>query len=149
MGCIAVSFRSRRASRLVADIRLIRGGEETSHAISKDAEKREFAKNTTVEAIIDYLKNAVCDGVMLPQLCDRFFMGKSHLTEIFKESTGKSPMQFYNDLKIEEAKKLLKDSKLSVGEISDVLGYSGIHSFSRSFKNSTGFSPLEYKKSIF
>ena len=67
---------------------------------------------------------------------------------MFREKTGRSPMQYYADLKITEAKKLLREDNLSVSQITDALGYSGIHNFSRAFKKSTGFSPTEYKKSI-
>ena len=57
-------------------------------------------------------------------------------------------MRYYSDLKIKEAKKLLREDVLSVSEISEKLNYSGIHNFSRAFKEATGFSPMGYKKSI-
>jgi hypothetical protein len=57
------------------------------------------------------------------------------------------PLVFFG-LKNRGGKKILRDEHLSVGEIADRLGYSGIHSFSRAFKTATGFSPSGYKKSI-
>ena len=58
-------------------------------------------------------------------------------------------MQYYNDLKTNEAKKLLRDGNFSVNEIAELLGFSCIHSFSKAFKTATGFSPTAYKESIF
>ena len=58
-------------------------------------------------------------------------------------------MQYLSCAKIEEAKKLLREGEMSVSEIADILRYSGIHSFTRAFKNVTGFSPTAYIKSIF
>ena len=130
-------------------IKLIRSDEELSHTVPSSVEVRKITTNSTVDSVIAYLRANVYGTVTLPQLCDRFFIGKSRLTTIFKETTGKSPMQYFGELKIEEAKKLIRDDVLSIGEIAETLRYSGIHSFSRSFKAATGFTPTGYKKSIF
>ena len=126
-------------------IKLIRSGGDRIH--SSD-ESRRIAKNSTVESIEDYLRTNVYKSLDMSEICGRFHIGKSQLSLIFKECTGKSLMHYYAELKIEEAKRLLADNNLSVSEISDSLGYSGIHSFSRSFKKATGFSPTSYKESI-
>ena len=57
-------------------------------------------------------------------------------------------MEYYSKLKIKEAKKLIRESTYSVSEISEMLGYSSIHIFSRAFKKKTGMSPTDYSKSI-
>ena len=129
-------------------IKLFRSGTELSERFYPNSESRFIAKNSTVEQMVDYLKNHVYDTVTLTDLCNHFMIGKSQLTLIFKEFTQKTPMQYYAELKILEAKKLLREDTLSVSEITDLLCYSGIHNFSRVFKKITGFSPTEYKKSI-
>ena len=57
-------------------------------------------------------------------------------------------MEYFSELKIEEAKKLLREDNLSVSQITFKLNYSSIHNFSRAFKKATGFSPTGYKKSV-
>ena len=57
-------------------------------------------------------------------------------------------MEYFGGLKIKEAKKLLRKEDLSVSRISDMLSYSSIHNFSRSFKKSVGISPTDYRKKI-
>lgn len=52
------------------------------------------------------------------------------------------------DLKMKEAKKLIREKNHSVTQISDMLGYSSIHNFSRAFKKKIGFSPIEYRQQI-
>lgn len=111
-------------------------------------EERTSEENTIIDSVIAYLKQNVYSTITLNDICDNFFVRKSHLSAIFKNSTGKSLMQYYSHLKIEEAKKLLREDNFSVSEITDILKYSGIHNFSRAFKNITGFSPTGYKKSI-
>ena len=129
-------------------IKLIRGGANQSDRFSTDAESRLLAKNSTAEMIIDYLENSIHTNLTLDCLYNRFFMGKSQLNAIFRSYTGKSPMQYYNDLKITEAKRLLREDNYTIGQISDTLCYSNIQNFSRAFKKTTGFSPSEYKNSI-
>ncbi len=130
-------------------IKLIRSGSGQSDRFYSNSESRSIAENSTVEMIIGYLERNVYNDVTLGELCDHFFIGKSQLNLLFHQYTGKSPMRYFTELKIKEAKKLLRESELSVTEIGERLCYSGIHNFSRAFKNITGYSPLKYKKSVY
>ena len=109
---------------------------------------RQVSQDTLAEMIVAYMKNNIYSSISLNDICDNFFLRKSQLSIIFKEYTGKSPMHYYAHLKVAEAKKLLREDIMSVSEISEKLNYSGIHNFSRAFKEATGFSPMGYKKSI-
>jgi len=129
-------------------IKLIRGGASQTDRFALNSESRTLAKNSTAAMVIEYLEKNVYSSLTLNELCDAFYIGRSQLSMIFRECTGKSPMQYFADLKIDEAKKLLRENNHSVSEITDLLHYSGIHNFSRAFKNATGFSPTEYKRSI-
>ena len=75
-------------------------------------------------------------------------MGKSKLCKLFDDYIGEGPIEYYSNLKIAEAKKLLLKEELTVSSISDMLGYSSIHNFSRAFKKAVGFSPAVYRKRI-
>ncbi|MBR2044123.1 MAG: helix-turn-helix domain-containing protein [Clostridia bacterium] len=130
-------------------IKLIRSGGQQGSLLRDSVEARKIAQNSTAQLIEEYLQEKVYSYLTLDELCAHFFMGKSKLSGIFKERTGKSPMQYFSHLKIEEAKRLLRDEANSVSEIADRLCFSGIHSFTRAFKNVTGFSPTDYKKSIY
>ena len=126
-------------------IKLLRGGASMSN---NSVNTRQEAQDTLAEMIVVYMKNNIYTPISLNDICNNFFLRKSQLSIIFKEYTGKSPMRYYSDLKIKEAKKLLREDVLSVSAISEKLNYSGIHNFSRAFKEATGFSPMGYKKSI-
>ena len=130
-------------------IKLIRQGGDSGDLMISTEESRRVANNSTAALNEDYLKTKIYDDISLSEVCGHFYLGKSKLTEIFKTHTGKSPMQYLNDLKVAEAKALLRNGEHSVGEISEMLCFSGIQSFTRSFKNATGFSPTAYTKSIY
>lgn len=127
---------------------LKRRGEPAGEVMKRSDTSRELGESSTSELIISYLKENVYENLTLSDLCAKFFMGKSHLCKLFSEYTGDSPIEYFSRLKIAEAKKLLLRDDLSVSRISDVLGYSSIHNFSRAFKNAVGVSPTAYKKRL-
>ena len=70
------------------------------------------------------------------------------LSNIFQKHRSKSPLQFIQNRKILESKRLLGYSDLQVQEIGYQVGYDDIQSFSRFFKKQTGHSPLSYRMNI-
>ena len=129
-------------------IRLMRNGDSLSEHIHSNEESRTIASNSLIELIKEYMQNNIYSSLTLKDICVHFMLGKSQLSKIFKDTTGKSIIEYYNNLKIAESKKLIREEQFSVSEISDMLGYSSIHIFSRAFKKAVGFSPTAYKKSI-
>lgn len=65
----------------------------------------------------------------------------------FKEITGVSPLEYITNIRIVEAKYLLRDTSYNITEIAGIVGYDNPLYFSRVFKKYTGISPSEYKKS--
>lgn len=107
-----------------------------------------ISDDSLAELIKQYLKDNTYANLSLKDICQHFTIGKSQLYELFEENTDTTPIKYYSRQKIKEAKRLLRETELSVSQISDMLGYTTIHNFSRAFKNETNFSPLAYKKSI-
>ncbi len=129
-------------------IRLLRSGNTLSEHVLASKKSRDIANNSMSELIAEYMKDNLYENLTLKDVCAHFLLGKTQLCKIFRESTGKSPMEYYIDLKMKEAKKLLREKNDSVSQISDSLGYSSIHNFSRAFKKAVGMSPTAYEKSI-
>lgn len=130
-------------------LQLLRSGDETFENIHQTKTTRIIAENSISEMIKDYMEKKLYSDLNLSELCAHFLIGKSQLSKIFAENCGKSPMAYYTDMKMGEAKRLLRENELTVSEISHKLGYPSIHAFSRSFKKNVGASPTDYKKSIF
>ncbi len=129
-------------------IKLVRHGGATSARVKQNEISREIATNSIYEMATEYMKKNIYSSITLKELCNHFLLGKTMLCKLFRESSGQSPMEYYLILKISEAKKLLREKKYSVSEISDMLGYSSIHTFSRAFKKAEGLSPTAYLKKI-
>ncbi|MDE5984685.1 MAG: AraC family transcriptional regulator [Eubacterium sp.] len=82
----------------------------------------------------------------LDDLCADVNYSKNYIINIFKEEYGMTPYQYYLERKIDAAKVYLVHTNMSIGDISKVLHYADQQYFSSSFKNATGYSPLEFRK---
>lgn len=70
----------------------------------------------------------------------------SHFSKLFAEKTGHAPMEYFNQLKMQEACRWLDTSTLSIAEIASNLGFSDPFYFSRTFKRIMLQSPAFYRK---
>lgn len=71
-------------------------------------------------------------------------LSRSQFYKYYNDFFGISPMQDLTNARIEKAKYLLMNKELSVTDVSARCGYASIHHFSRTFKEHTGVSPLQY-----
>jgi AraC-like DNA-binding protein len=76
------------------------------------------------------------------------FISPDYLSKIIREFDGTSARTWINDSIIEKAKFLMLQSNLTLKEISDKLNFPDQSSFGRFFKNNTGQSPKEYRKTL-
>jgi two-component system response regulator YesN len=70
----------------------------------------------------------------------------AYLSRFFKKRTGLSLSEYMMAQRIERAKTLLIEPKLTVGHIVNRLGYDNSSHFSRTFKKMTGYTPLQFRK---
>ncbi|MDO4488564.1 MAG: AraC family transcriptional regulator [Eubacteriales bacterium] len=95
-----------------------------------------------------YMENHLDGMVSVAELCEFSSVSRSQLFSIFKIKEECGPIEFFNKLKIERAKLLIRQTDLRFSQIAVKLGFSSLYYFSRVFKAVTGMSPSEYSKSI-
>ncbi|MGN1142453.1 MAG: helix-turn-helix domain-containing protein, partial [Oliverpabstia sp.] len=101
--------------------------------------------NLAIEEMELYIRSHYRESLNIAELAQKYHFNQSYLTRVFKKQTGQSPLKLINELRILDARTLLKNPELSVKEISEILGFSEQHYFSRIFKDFTGQSPKEYR----
>ena len=79
---------------------------------------------------------------------DMVSKSRSQFYKYYVEFFGISPMADLNRARIEKAKILLTNHDRSVTDVASLVGYASIHHFSRTFKEHTGMSPLQYVKRV-
>ena len=85
------------------------------------------------------------EKIELEKIAAAAFMSRFHYIRIFQQVYGRTPRQYLKDLRIEKAKELLKKGN-PVSQTCFDVGYSSIQTFSRIFKQGTGYSPGAYQK---
>lgn len=105
-------------------------------------------KSDAYNRIIRYMEEHIGERLSLDTICRDTLTGRSQLQKIFREAHGCGVIDYFSSMKIDTAKQLIRDNHLNFTEISDRLGYTSVHYFSRQFKKLTGMTPSEYATSI-
>lgn len=106
-------------------------------------------KYSVIQPAIEYIDNHFLSGDIdckfLSNLCG---VSYSYFKRLFIMKFQLSPIKYITKKRISYACDLLVSNKYSVSDIASMTGYSDVYYFSRVFKENTGMSPLEYKKSL-
>ncbi|MBV6627060.1 MAG: helix-turn-helix transcriptional regulator [Rivularia sp. (in: Bacteria)] len=105
-----------------------------------------------LQQIIDYIHAYLDTDLSLNKLAASVQMSPYYFSRLFKETTGFTPHKYVIRCRIERAKELLKQGKLSIAEIAKSVGFVDQSHLNRHFKRTLGITPKtffqEYKKSI-
>ena len=93
-----------------------------------------------------YIEKNLSKRVSLRRISEHIHLSESYFSKIFKDDTGLSVVQYITLLRIQEAKKLLVYSQLTVNQISKTLGYNRTSYFCKIFKMATTETPHSYRK---
>lgn len=83
----------------------------------------------------------------IDELSRRYLLNTSTLKDSFKAVYGMPIATYMKQYRIHEASKMLKDTNLSIAEISAAVGYENQSKFTNAFKNVVGIPPTAYRKS--
>ena len=119
-----------------------------THSKLTQSEKAAYLKQ--LESYMEQEKPYLIPSLTLNDLAEKVSIPPRYLSQIVNESLGKNFFDFVNSYRIEEAKQMLQDSSNSGFNILELLfevGFNTKSVFNRVFKNYTGMTPTEYKKS--
>lgn len=105
-------------------------------------------KNQTLRQVLEDIHQHFMQTVSFPDLCDRYSISPSYLSQLFKKELGMTFTEYVNRLRLEQAKELLATTTLRIVEISDRVGYDYYFNFTKLFKKEVGMTPKEYRASV-
>lgn len=115
-------------------------------------EQQVFTTPTPKDALcyrmMNYVDTHVFSLTSLNELAEQMGYSYSYLSTVFKQTTSQSLSFYYRKKKLEIAAILIKENRMTVSEIAELLGYSSVYAFSKAFTNGFGCSPLAYRKKI-
>ncbi|HEX8545511.1 MAG TPA: AraC family transcriptional regulator [Cytophagaceae bacterium] len=98
-----------------------------------------------IETTISYMREHLHEKITLETFAKLVNRSASHYSLVFKNRTSKSPIEYFNYLKIQRASQLLDFTSLPVHEIGERLAFDDPFYFSRLFKKIMGMSPSKYR----
>jgi len=101
-----------------------------------------------IERAKRYIQTHYCENITLEQTAAYVDLSPTYFTKRFKDETGLTFKEYVTTCRLDKIKKLLKDSTLSLKEITYQAGYTDPNYVSRVFKKTVGCSPKEYRKQV-
>ena len=109
---------------------------------------RHLRDSRLVEEVKAYLDEHAAEPLTVADICAQFWIGPSALTGKFRRGTGKSPIEYLIDRRIELAKNRIAESEQSFTELAAELGFSSVGYFSKCFKARVGMTPTQYSRAV-
>ena len=102
--------------------------------------------NYTIDRLILQLNQSYMEKWTVSSMADYCRLSSGYFSDSFKNYTGKSPIHFLNDIRIEKAKDLLSANTLTISAVAALVGFSDPLYFSRVFKKSSGIAPQNFSR---
>lgn len=101
-----------------------------------------------VDDVLYYIHHNFKENLKLETIAPLFGYSSSYLGKSFSKKMGVTFNSYVDQVRMEEAKRLLAADELKVYEISSLLGYSNVDYFHKKFKKYVGTSPADYRKNL-
>ena len=104
--------------------------------------------NHVVDFVNKYIKEHIDEDISVNRLAELVYLNPSYFSRFYKQITGITITNFIAEIKLDKAKKMLKDSNLKVNQIAEKLGFESSSYFIRFFKKYMRYSPQEYRDKL-
>jgi AraC family transcriptional regulator len=96
--------------------------------------------------ITDWMSEHMAEEFSLERLAEQAGLSRFHFQRLFKSATGVSPSRYHINLRLNEARRLLRETKMSVVDVALEVGYTNPSHFAQLFRRETGLSPSDYRR---
>ena len=99
-----------------------------------------------MQEAIDYIRENYDQDINMAMVSNYISMNYSQFSYSFKQYTGSNFVNYLKELRMEQAKLLLRDTDMKIHEIQKKVGYDNEKHFMKTFKAACGVTPTEYRK---
>ncbi len=138
-----IEQRMQSAFRITAIDELLR--DELTQFVRACLSEKKAQQNWPVLRAQQYIRQHFAEELYLDQLAAFVGLSPVYLSGLFKKETGITISQYTMDLRMAEARKLLRDPKLNISEIAYRVGYADPKHFSKVFKAQIGILPTQFR----
>lgn len=123
--------------------------QEFFHTLTACAEHLPEGNGRQMREVVDYISTHFRDNTLsLTSIAEDFSLNASALSTSFKQYTGKNLSAYLEDMRIQEAQRLLRTTDWTINRIAEEVGYLSANSFCRAFRRNTGQNTSSYKSTI-
>lgn len=128
---------------ILADKRILRqeGLGETAEFTPGEEEKNDQFQN-----ILTYIQENYASKLVLTQLASQFNFNKNYICYLFKKHAGTTFTAYVTHIRIEEAKKMLRTTRMTQSDIAAATGFMDYYYFNKVFKTECGLTPYQYRR---
>jgi len=98
-----------------------------------------------VERVITAARERLCEPISLQDMSRVAYISTFHFNRVFHQITGLPPAKFISAMRLDEAKRLLLNTHLSITDICFEVGYNSLSTFTRRFTQRVGLGPREFR----
>lgn len=113
---------------------------KTSIKIPSKGSTREKIKNLT-----KYIDNNFSEDIRLANIASDFFVSEQYLSKIFYEEVGQTFTEYIIERRLEQVKKLLRNTDISITDVAFSCGFNNINSFNKIFKKYNSITPRDFR----
>ena len=110
--------------------------------------ERPPAYDRMIDNVISEIREHYMEDISLTSLSAKYNISLGHLSKMIKESLSVNFSDYIASLRIQRAKELLRDDRLSIQEIAEIVGYNDYFYVTQVFKRVEGIYPSKYRKSM-
>lgn len=101
-----------------------------------------------IKETIDFMKENICNRITVKQIAKHINTSESQIKKLFSMYYSGGLIKYFNSLKISEAKRLIREDKLNMAQISEYLSFDNPQYFTKCFTKYAKMTPSQYKHSI-
>jgi len=111
----------------------------------RQTEDTQASHRRAVERVITSARERLCEPISLHDMSRVAYLSEFHFNRVFHQITGLPPAKFISAMRLNEAKRLLLNSNLSITDICFEVGYNSLSTFTRRFTQRVGLGPREFR----
>lgn len=96
--------------------------------------------------LLSYCAEHFAEDITVKTLAEALFISESYVSKLFSKNLNCSFREYINGLRVQKAQKLLESTGMRIGQIMAACGFQNQSSFNRVFREITGTSPRQYRK---
>ena len=114
----------------------------------QEEQPEEILNPSALENIVEEIQSRYNENITLTGFSEKHNISAGHLSNLLKERLGMSFSEYITAKRVQKAKELLADERLSVEKVANEVGYKDYFYFTKVFKKAVGISPSKYRKNL-